>query len=175
MSKSTIKLIIRMLFFLLVLHVVRLVSVNTSVTHKDIQAEAVINASASRVWQVLLDFKAYPQWNPSIQNMTGTPSPGEKLTAKMRAGNLIMTLHPTVLIARPERQLCWLGRLFIPWIFDGEHSFIIEPLNENQVRFIQHEEFNGILIPFSTKLLKDTKSSFNEMNRALKERAEQAN
>jgi hypothetical protein len=107
--------------------------------------------------------------------MTGTPSPGEKLTVKMHVGNLTMTLHPTFLVARPERELCWLGRLFIPWIFGGEHSFIIEPLNENQVRFIQQEKLNGILIPFSTKLLKDTKCSFNEMNQALKERAEQTN
>ncbi|MDD1762195.1 MAG: SRPBCC domain-containing protein, partial [Methanothrix sp.] len=57
--------------------------------------------------------------------------------------------------------------------FDGEHSFVIEPLGERKVRFIQSEEFNGLMIPFSKSLLNETEQNFNEMNRALKERAEQ--
>lgn len=107
--------------------------------------------------------------------MAGTASPGKKLTAKMRAGNISMTLRPTVLVVEPERELRWRGHLFISGLFDGEHSFIIKPLGENQVRFVQREEFNGLLIPLSSTLLKDTDNGFNEMNQALKKRAELEN
>jgi hypothetical protein len=85
-----------------------------------------------------------------------------------------MTIQPTILAVRPERELRWIGRLFIPGVFDGEHSFVIEPQGESRMRFVQSETFRGILVPFSGALLNDTEASFREMNQALKERAEQA-
>jgi len=93
----------------------------------------------------------------------------------MHLGNRTMTFRPTVLAVEPYKELRWIGHLFISGIFDGEHSFIIEPLNENQVRLVQSEKFNGLLVPFFTLLLEDTRKSFNDMNRALKERAEWVN
>jgi len=57
----------------------------------------------------------------------------------------------------------------------GEHCFTIEALDEKGVRFVQHEKFTGLLVPFMAKSLdKNTKSGFEAMNRALKERAEKA-
>ncbi len=85
-----------------------------------------------------------------------------------------MTFNPTVLFMQPERELRWLGRFSIPGIFDGEHSLNIEPLGANRVRFIQSETFRGILVPFSGAILNDTEQSFQEMNQALREHAEQA-
>jgi len=125
------------------------------------------------LWKVLTDFEAYPRWNPFIRQVTGKAEPGEKLTLQMHLGNRTMTIRPTVLFVQPQRELRWLGHLFIPGVFDGEHSFVIEPLGEKEVRFIQSEEFNGLLIPFSKSLLNETEQSFNEMNRALKVRVEQ--
>ena len=151
-----------------------LVATSTSITQKNLQAEIVINAPAACVWKVLIDFEAYPEWNPFIRQVTGKAEPGEKLTIQMRLGNHTMTIKPTILFEQPQRELRWLGHLFIPGIFDGEHSFVIEPLGGRKVRLIQSEEFNGLLIPFSKGLLDETKQSFYEMNRALKERAEQA-
>lgn len=42
------------------------------------------------------------------------------------------------------------------------------------MHFVQSETFRGILAPFSGAILNDTEASFQEMNQALKERAEQA-
>lgn len=42
------------------------------------------NASASRVWQVLTDLEAYPQWNPFIRQVTGAARPGQQLIAMDR-------------------------------------------------------------------------------------------
>lgn len=75
----------------------------------------------------------------------------------------------------PQRELRWLGHLFVPGLFDGEHAFIIEALEPGRVRFIQREVFTGLLVPmFSRMLDKDTKRGFMEMNNALKMRAERA-
>lgn len=88
------------------------------------------------------------------------------------SGGRGMTFKPVVLKADPNRELRWLGRLYLPWIFDGEHSLAIEPAGEGTVKFVQSEKFTGLLIPFAGQLLVDTKRGFEEMNRALKQRAE---
>jgi hypothetical protein len=86
-----------------------------------------------------------------------------------------MTFKPQVLNAEPNRQLRWLGRLLVPGLFDGEHSFTIQPLEERCVRFVQREEFKGLLVPlFARSLETNTRRGFEQMNRALKERAEGA-
>jgi hypothetical protein len=38
--------------------------------------------------------------------------------------------------------------------------------------FIQKEEFNGLLVPLFTNMLKDTKLGFQMMNQKLKQKAE---
>ncbi len=84
-----------------------------------------------------------------------------------------MKFKPIVIKAEPNRELRWLGHLWIRGLFDGEHIFTIEPLGVNRVHFIQRELFNGLLVPiFSHSLEKNTKRGFEEMNRALKAKAE---
>ena len=85
-----------------------------------------------------------------------------------------MTFKPTVLKAEPNRELRWLGRLLMPGLFDGEHIFTIETLGANRVRFTQREVFTGILVPLLARRIDtDTRRGFEEMNHALKARAEQ--
>ena len=86
-----------------------------------------------------------------------------------------MSFRPTVLTAEPNRGFRWLGHLWVPGLFDGEHSFTVEPLGEDLVRFIQAERFSGLLLPMLTKMLdRDIRPGFEEMNRALKLRSESA-
>jgi hypothetical protein len=85
-----------------------------------------------------------------------------------------MTFRPKVLNAEANRELRWLGHLLVRGLFDGEHSFTLVPLGETRVRFVQREVFRGLLVPlFSGGLNRDTRRGFEEMNRALKERAEE--
>jgi len=142
---------------------------------KQLRAEIDIQATPERVWQVLTDFGAFPEWNPFMVRASGTPRNGERLTIRMQPeGGRAMTFRPTVLDATPGRRLRWLGRLILPGIFDGEHSFTIEPLGEDRVRFVQQEEFRGVLVPLMARALeRQTLPAFEKMNQALKERAEQ--
>ena len=83
-----------------------------------------------------------------------------------------MTIKPKILRAEPNQEFRWLGHLLMPGIFDGEHFFIIEHIEENRVRFIQGERFTGFLVPFFGGVINNAVLGFEEMNKALKERIE---
>jgi len=140
---------------------------------KELKTAIEIEATAARVWEIVSEFDAYPEWNPFIRRISGEPKVGAKLKVRIEPpGGRAMTFKPTVLAAEPERELRWLGRLLVPGIFDGEHSLHIEPLGEQRVRFVQSERFIGALVPLFGKILLATERGFKEMNEALKRRAE---
>jgi hypothetical protein len=143
---------------------------------KQLRTQIDIDATAEKVWQVLTDFDAYPQWNPFMTRASGTPERGERLTIRMQPeGGRAMTFRPTVREAVPQRRLRWLGHLLVPGIFDGEHSFTIEPLDGGGVRLVQQEDFRGVLVPLLARSLdRRTLPAFERMNQALKQRAEVA-
>jgi hypothetical protein len=85
-----------------------------------------------------------------------------------------MTFKPTVQAVEPGRELRWLGRLFVPGLFDGEHSLRVDPLGDGRSRFTQSERFSGLLVGLFTGTLRKTDAGFEEMNQALRSRAEQA-
>ena len=144
---------------------------------KEISTKIEINASPSRVWWVLTDFEKYQTWNPFIKKISGIPARNEKLEVHMpdpRGGTIVF--RPDVLVAERERELRWLGRSEGD-AFNGEHCFLIEPIennnNNNKVHFTQSEKFTGS-IAASLEGWLDTavKQNFEDMNRALKQRAE---
>ena len=112
--------------------------------------------------------------NPLIRRISGEPTTGEHLDVRLESPDSRgMTFKPKVLNAEPDRELRWLGHLLVPGLFDGEHFFTIQPLEDNRVRFIQREAFKGLLVPlFARNLDTNTQRGFEETNRALKERAE---
>jgi hypothetical protein len=143
---------------------------------KELHSQIEIQASAEQVWQLLTDFASFPEWNPFMRRASGEVKAGARLEVYLQpSGASGMTFRPTVLNAEPNRELRWLGRLIMPGLFDGEHILTIEPLETNRVRFVQREIFKGLLVPlFAHRLDTDTRRGFDEMNRALKARAERA-
>jgi hypothetical protein len=143
---------------------------------RQLQAEVEVQASPERVWDVLTDFAAYQEWNPFIVQASGQAVPGTRLELHMRppGRRRATTFRPEVLEAEPAHRLRWLGRVLIPGLFDGEHSFTIQPSGPAQVRLTQHEQFRGVLAPLLlTFIAKPTLAGFRQMNQSLKSRAEQ--
>ena len=140
-----------------------------------IERSIEIDASPATVWSVLTDTAAYPDWNPFMTKLTGDFTVGATLEVRIEPPNARpMTFKPTVLEADPDRELRWLGRFILPGVLDGEHSLRIEPLAGGRSRFVQGERFSGLLLrPFKSMLGK-TELGFEQMNAALKARAEKS-
>jgi len=141
---------------------------------REMRSEIRIRASAERVWDTLTDFSSYPAWNPFIREVSGPLAPGSRIRVRLqRTKSSTMTFRPRVLTANRPRELRWLGRLGIPGLFDGEHSFTITPAEGGEILFAQAESFRGILVPLLWRSLqRDTKPMFDRMNDALRTRAE---
>jgi hypothetical protein len=142
---------------------------------REIETTVEIDAPPAAVWRVLTDFPTYGEWNPFIPTIAGNVQVGERLTVRLEPpGGKGMTIEPTVLAAEPERELRWKGRLVIPGLFDGEHTFRIEPIDGQRSRFVHGERFTGILVGFVKGILGKTEAGFEQMNAALKQRVEAA-
>lgn len=141
-----------------------------------LETEIDINASPEIVWDILTDLDSYGEWNPFIVSSEGAVAVGERLTNLLQPpGGKAMTFRPTVTEVEGNRSFEWLGQLGFPGVFDGRHRFELEE-TENGTHFIHTERFDGALVRFMRKSLDtQTLEGFEQMNAALKTRAEERN
>ena len=104
---------------------------------------------------------------------------------RVRADHLKSIATPTLIVqgerdpfgSRADITGYALGaKVKVHFLMDGEHSFVIEPLEGTTVRFVQSESFTGVLVPLMAAMgvFKNAKIGFDEMNQALKLKAESA-
>lgn len=150
-------------------------ALTTTTMAKEIRTEIRIQATPQQVWSILTNFSDYPQWNPFIKSITGTPAIGKTITARIEPPEAKgMTFTPVVLAYSPNKEFRWKGKLLIKGLFDGEHIFELLDNGDGSITFIQREEFHGILVPLFKKMLDvNTLNGFKLMNQKLKELAEQ--
>ena len=141
---------------------------------RELFTEIEIQAPADKVWRILTDLSRFAEWNPFIRKAQGEVKKGARLHVHIVPPNSKgMTFKPSVTRVVQGWEFRWLGRLILPGLFDGEHIFEIVPIDNTAVRFIQREKFRGVLVPiFWRNLDTHTRQGFNEMNKALKKRAE---
>lgn len=139
-----------------------------------IDTSVVIDADPGRVWDILMDFAGYREWNPFILTAAGEARVGSVLTVEIRPPQQrAMTHRPTVTEVEPGRRLRWLGRLAVPGLFAGRHEYLVEADGSGTL-FRHREEFRGLLVPLLRRTLRQTEEGFHAMNQALKLRAEGA-
>ena len=139
----------------------------------EIHTSIEIDAPPTTVWEVLTGFEDYTEWNPRMI-VTGRAETGVKLTVAPgpEAGRM-PTFRTRVLRAVPDREFVWLGHLFVPGLYDGEHRFVIENLGDGRSRLVQSERFSGLLVdPINRRFGEETEAGFHAANAALKARAE---
>ena len=135
---------------------------------KIITTHLTVSATAEDVWAALTDLASYNAWNPFITDAAGTVAVGERLDLTIQPpGGRAMTFRPWLTAVEDHRYLEWLGRLAMPGIFDGRHSFQLTPMGLSRTLVQQSETFTGALMPFTGHLLARTQLGFVAMNEAL--------
>lgn len=142
---------------------------------KTIEAVTEIDAPVQAVWAELSAVSTYPEWNPFITSFEGELVVGARAEVRIAPpGGRPMTFRPTITVVEEGRRLEWLGRLVVAGVFDGCHSFLLEELGHGRTRLTQTEVFTGVLVALTSRTLDRTAEGFEEMNRAIRLRAELA-
>jgi hypothetical protein len=143
---------------------------------KEVRSEIEINSYPESVWRILIDFGAYDQWNPFINKIIGAPTEGSKIDIYIETpSGKNRKYSPRITRVEEGRELRWFGKSSLPGFLNAEHIFIIEELQPERVRFIQRELFEGLLTRvFGKGVDTDIRQGFQDMNDALKKRAERS-
>jgi hypothetical protein len=143
---------------------------------KEVSAEIEINSYPESVWKILTDFATYDQWNPFINKIIGIPTEGSKIDIYLETpSGKNRKYSPRITKVEEGRELRWSGKSSLPGLLNAEHIFTIEELRPERVRFIQREVFNGLLTRIFGKGVDiDVRQGFQDMNDALKKRAERS-
>jgi uncharacterized protein YndB with AHSA1/START domain len=135
-----------------------------------------IDATPERVWQVLTDLHAYPEWMPFGSSAEGTVAVGGRLSVTVPLWNGLMrrTMHLTVLEVDPPRRLRLRGRAArwgLPGLFAIERTFTIAP-RDGAARLWQQTFFRGVLVPAITPWANGQRLPAGRAMAALKDQAE---
>ena len=118
---------------------------------KENRSEIEINASAEQVWEILTDLEAYAAWNPLLYRGKGKVAVGETVEVAAKTASKDMTFICKVVKVEPNREFSWTFHVIHPLLFRGEHIFQIEPIDDHRVKFIDREQFAGLLLPMQAK------------------------
>jgi hypothetical protein len=135
---------------------------------RTISSDIDITATATAVWNLLSDFPRYTSWNPFIRSASGILSPGQRLDLTLQIPDgLKMRIRPRLITVIEEREIRWIGQLGISGFFDGDHRFLISPLNAERTLLRQEENFSGLLVPvFGSWIGGGALRGFAAMNKA---------
>jgi hypothetical protein len=106
-----------------------------------------------------------------LKNALRDRKTGQKLNVSMSAGGKRATLTVKLLTIASFREVRWKGYLWIPGLFDGEHSFEIRTDTGGVTLLVRREIFSGLLIPFFSGTLSATKHEFETMDAAIRDEA----
>ena len=96
-------------------------------TSKTFEAEITIAAPPEKVWAVLMDTDAYPDWNPTIVEVSEFYKVGTKMSLRVsKPDGAFVDMHPTVKVLVPNKELRQGGGL--PGVLTYNHSWTLLPV-----------------------------------------------
>ncbi len=136
-----------------------------------------IDAPREKVWDVLADFDSYNEWNPFIRDIRAKMEAGADVDFKADAGKgRPVKIQARMLRASRPTGFCWRGprSAVLGAIFNGEHYFELERIDDDHTRLIHGEYFGGAIPRVAPRWLTRTMVPiYDRVNAALKKRVEE--
>ena len=101
--------------------------------------------------------------------LIGRLAPGSVIEHTEIDGDDRIVFRPRLLVVRPDCELRWLGQVILPGVLDAEHYVLLQPAGSGTL-MRQGEHLRGVALWFFDT--SGLRSQFDEMNAALKARAE---
>ena len=139
-----------------------------------VRAEIEIDAPAERIFDILVDLGAYPEWNPFTPRVESTLRVGDPvhLFVRLRGARLA---HRIEYVSRNERpsQLCWGTTIGAGFLLCAERCQTLERIDAARTRFVNQDVLRGWLAPLVMLAFGGPmQRGFDAVVRAVKQRAE---
>lgn len=104
-------------------------------------------APRAQVFARLLEWTAYPEWNPYITRIDGQPQLGQtiKVTFSMGFGPATTLTCQLAILDHSKTTVAWDYKAFLPWLYTARHSFAIEDSPAGASLIIQTEAIKGLM------------------------------
>lgn len=140
---------------------------------RSVRCEIEIDAPPEAVWDVLVAFDAWSDWNPVIPTLriaelaVGKPM---RMAIDLGVGPR-MGFVGRVRDAEPAAALGWGGG--VPGVFLAHHWLELHPLDGERTRVVHAEDFTGVAVgAIWAIVLHRVETRYPDMNAALKARVE---
>jgi len=161
MRKMIIYIIIALVFLI----------IGLSLTSFEINEKVEIKAPIEKVWSTIIDFDSYSEWNSQLEYLGGEVKPNGKLHLKLSTeGAAPYEFKPTISHWKENEKFGWLAKTGLPRVFDGEHFFELEKIDDDTTLVINREEYRGVisLIMKNLPMMETAPKGFKKMNSELK-------
>jgi hypothetical protein len=142
-----------------------------SFTRFEINEKVEIKAPKEKIWAAIIDFGSYAEWNSQLAYLGGEVRPQGTLHLKLSAeGADPYEFKPIISYWEENKRFAWLARTGFPRVFDGEHFFELQQIDDSTTLVTNREEYRGVmsLIIKNLPMMKSAPEGFKKMNNELK-------
>jgi hypothetical protein len=136
-------------------------------TSFEIRNDIEVDAPIDKVWQAVIDFDNYKNWNTQLSYLGGDVKPNGQLHLKLGVeGTTPYEFKAHISHWEDKKRFAWIARTGLPRVFDGEHFFELQNLGNGKTLLINREEYRGVLSLIFQQLpmMKVAPKGFEKMN-----------
>lgn len=140
-----------------------------------IATEVAVQASPDAIWNALIDFAAYPEWNRFLKSVRGQAAADAVLEVDLQFyGKPVEKKTGTVTGFIAPKYFSWAWKhKFGAWFLAAEHVFRIKTTDSGKVIFFQEMYYTGLGLKFRRREIEHMiKLSLEKLNDDLKTRVE---
>ncbi|TCD68139.1 hypothetical protein EIP91_011505 [Steccherinum ochraceum] len=153
----------------------------------------IIDAPVEKVWETLLDFPSYPEWNPFVRKQLVKDKSGRLADPQVisQGAVLDMTTHiphtmddtakPTkaaatvTIVDNENHRVSWKYKFAFNWLLKSVRWQTVTATEDGKAKYESVETFTGLLVGATKSAVGDNlQKAFIAMGEALKARAEES-
>jgi hypothetical protein len=112
-----------------------------------VRVERLIPAPRRLVWDVLVDFQRYPDWNPFTVGVHTTGRVGDPVRLDVVLGGRRMTMRERMRVNEPLQRIGWGLHLLGGVLLDCTRVQELQDAGDGSTRYVCHESFRGLSVP----------------------------
>ncbi len=141
---------------------------------REVRTEININAPKAKVWDILIDFDKWAEWNPIVNKAGGSAALGQALHMTMagKDGGDAQSYSPVITEMNRPDSFRWNAKMGAAFLFSNDKILKLTEIDSG-THLVHSETFSGLMATMMWGKMKEgVPPMLNSMNEALKALAE---